>query len=117
MEKKSIENADFEETGYCYTLSLISGKYKPVILYCLMEYEPVRFNDMRRYLKNVADKTLSLKLKELEADGLIHRHVYTQMPPKVEYSLTDRGHSLVKVLDKLCDWGMENRPKKGRGGL
>ena len=117
MEKKSIENADFEETGYCYTFSLISGKFKPVILYCLMEYEPVRFNDMRRYLKNVADKTLSLKLKELEADGLIHRHVYNQMPPKVEYSLTERGHSLVKVLDKLCDWGMENRPKKERGGL
>ena len=112
MEKKSIENADFEETGYCYTLSLISGKYKPVILYCLMEYEPVRFNDMRRYLKNVADKTLSLKLKELEADGLIHRHVYNQMPPKVEYSLTERGHSLVKVLDKLCDWDWEDRPQK-----
>lgn len=59
----------------------------------------------------MADKTLSLKLKELEADGLIHRHVYNQMPPKVEYSLTERGHSLVKVLDKLCDWGMENRPQ------
>ncbi len=105
-------DVDFDETGYCYTLSLISGKYKPVILYCLMEYEPVRFNDMKRYLKQVADKTLSLKLKELEADGLIVRTVVAQMPPKVEYSLTERGHSLVKVLDKLCDWGIENRPKK-----
>ena len=111
MEKKRIEDADFDETGYSYTLSLIAGKYKP-ILYCLMEYEPVRFNDMRRYLKKVADKTLSQKLKELEEDGLISRYVYNQMPPKVEYSLTERGHSLVKVLDKLCDWGMENRPRK-----
>ena len=110
MEKKKIENADFSETGYSYTLSLIAGKYKPIILYCLMEYEPVRFNDMQRYLKTVADKTLSLKLKELEADGLIVRTVYNQMPPKVEYSLTERGHSLMKVLDKLCDWGNENRP-------
>ena len=50
MERKRIEEANFNETGYSYTLSLISGKYKPVILYCLMEYEPVRFNEMQRYL-------------------------------------------------------------------
>ncbi|MBQ6591500.1 MAG: helix-turn-helix transcriptional regulator [Solobacterium sp.] len=107
---KEIKNADFSETGYSYTLSLISGKYKPIILYCLMEYEPVRFNEMQRYLKNVADKTLSQNLKELEADDLIIRTVYPQIPPKVEYALTERGHSLVSVLDKLCDWGNENRP-------
>ncbi|MBR2215942.1 MAG: helix-turn-helix transcriptional regulator [Selenomonadaceae bacterium] len=117
MEKKKIDDANFEETGYSYTLSLISGKYKPVILYCLMEYEPVRFNDLRRYLKTVADKTLSQKLKELENDGLISRYVYNQMPPKVEYSLTERGHSLMAVLDKLCDWGNENRPSKQGGAL
>ena len=109
MGKKRIEGADFDQTGYSYTLSLISGKYKPVILYCLMEYEPVRFNEMRRYLKKVADKTLSQNLKELEADDLIVRTEYPQIPPKVEYSLTARGHSLVKVLDGLCDWGNENR--------
>ncbi len=109
--KKDISKADFSDTGYSYTLSLISGKYKPVILYCLMEYEPVRFNEMQRYLKNIADKTLSQNLKELETDDLIVRTVYPQIPPKVEYSLTERGHSLVRVLDKLCDWGMENRPK------
>ncbi len=109
MEKKSIRDADFYETGYSYTLSLIAGKYKPVILYCLMEYEPVRFNEMQRYLKKVADKTLSQNLKELEADDLIVRHVYPQIPPKVEYTLSERGRSLVKVLDQLCDWGNENR--------
>ena len=109
MAKKNINEADFESTGYSYTLSLIAGKYKPIILYCLMEYEPVRFNEMHRYLKKIADKTLSLNLKELEADDLIVRTVYPQIPPKVEYSLTERGRSLVKVLDKLCDWGNENR--------
>ena len=109
MEQRPIESADFDDTGYSYTLSLIAGKYKPVILYCLMEYEPVRFNELQRYLKKVADKTLSRNLKELEADDLIHRVVYPQIPPRVEYSLTDRGHSLVQVLDKLCDWGIENR--------
>ncbi len=106
---KTIDNANFEDTGYSYTLSLISGKYKPIILYCLMEYEPVRFNEMQRYLKKISDKTLSQNLKELQADDLIERHVYPQIPPKVEYSLTERGHSLVKVLDQLCEWGIQNR--------
>ena len=56
------------------------------------------------------DKTLSRTLKELENDGLIHREMYPEDPPKVEYSLTERGHSLVKVLDQLCTGGLENRP-------
>ena len=111
MEKHSISQADFSTTGYCYTLSLISGKYKPIILYCLMEYEPVRFNEMQRYLGRIADKTLSQNLKELERDGLIHREMYPEVPPKVEYTLTERGRSLVKVLDGLCDWGTEHRPQ------
>ena len=109
MSKSKIEKANFSDTGYSYTLSLINGKYKPIILYCLMEYEPVRFNEMQRYLGKVADKTLSQNLKELEQDDLIIRKSYPQIPPKVEYTLSDRGHSLVKVLDKLCDWGNDNR--------
>ena len=111
MNSKSISEARFDDTGYSYTLSLIAGKYKPIILYCLMEYEPVRFNEMQRYLGRIADKTLSQNLKELERDGLIHREMYPEIPPKVEYTLTARGHSLVAVLDKLCDWGLENRPR------
>ena len=106
---KCIEDADFSQTGYSYTLSLISGKYKPVILYCLMEYEPVRFNALQRYLGKIADKTLSATLKELERDGLIHRKMYPEMPPRVEYTLTERGHSLMRVLDQLCTWGNENK--------
>ena len=109
---KCIEDADFSQTGYSYTLSLISGKYKPVILYCLMEYEPVRFNALQRYLGKIADKTLSATLKELERDGLVHRKMYPEMPPRVEYTLTERGHSLMRVLDQLCTWGNEN---KGHG--
>lgn len=73
MIKNFIENANFEDTGFSYTLSLISGKYKMVILYCLMEYEVVRFNELKRYLKNISDKTLSTNLKELESDRLIIR--------------------------------------------
>ena len=110
MDANRIDDADFSATGYSYTLSLIAGKYKPVILYCLMEYEPVRFNQMLRYLHPVADKTLSQNLRELEADGLIARTAYPQIPPKVEYTLTERGRSLMEVLDRLCDWGNAHRP-------
>lgn len=109
MIKGYIENANFEDTGFSYTMSLISGKYKMVILYCLMEFEPVRFNELRRYLRNISDRTLSSNLKELKADELIIRTEYPQIPPKVEYTLSARGKSLMKVLDQLCTWGEENR--------
>lgn len=109
MIKKYIEKANFEDTGFSYTLSLISGKHKMVILYCLMEFETVRFNELKRYLKNISDKTLSNNLKELEADQLIIRQEYPQIPPKVEYSLSNRGKSLMEVLDLLCIWGEKNR--------
>ena len=109
MIKRYIEKANFEETGFSYTLSLISGKHKMVILYCLMEFQTVRFNELKRYLKKISDKTLSTNLKELEADQLIVRKEYPQIPPKVEYSLSDRGRSLMAVLDQLCVWGEENR--------
>ena len=88
MIKNYIENANFEDTGFAYTLSLISGKHKMVILYCLMEFETVRFNELKRYLKTISDKTLSTNLKELEADKLIVRTEYPQIPPKVEYALS-----------------------------
>ncbi len=115
MIKNYIEKANFEDTGFHYTLSLISGKYKMVILYCLMEFEPVRFNEMRRYIKTISDKTLSASLKELESDGLVSRREYPQIPPKVEYRLTERGRSLMRVLDELCTWGEQNRPGSEKG--
>ena len=109
MIKNYIEKANFEDTGFSSTLSLISGKHKMIILYCLTEFEVVRFNELKRYLKNISDKTLSNNLKELEADRLIIRKEYPQIPPKVEYSLSDRGKSLMVVLDQLCVWGENNR--------
>ena len=106
---KYIADADFSDTGFSYTMSLISGKHKMVILNCLMEFEPVRFNELKRYLKSISDKTLSTNLKELETDRLIVRTEYPQIPPKVEYRLSQRGRSLMAVLDQLCLWGEENR--------
>ena len=109
MFRDYIENANFEDTGFSYTLSLISGKYKMVILYCLMEFKTVRYNEPKRYIKTISDKTLSSSLKELERDRLIIRREYPQIPPKVEYSLSERGSSLMGILDGLCVWGEAHR--------
>lgn len=90
-------------------MSLIQGKYKMFILYTLIEFKVVRFNEMQRYIGGITFKTLSSTLKQLEADGLILRKEYPQIPPKVEYSLTERGESLIPILDQMCDWGDKHR--------
>lgn len=112
MENKSarcISSEKLCDTGFSYTLSLISGKYKMTILYTLMEFEVVRYNELQRYIKGISYKTLSLSLKELESDGLIIRKEYPQIPPKVEYRLSERGKSLMPILDGMCAWGDQNR--------
>ena len=109
MERRCISEECLENTGFSYTLSLINGKYKMVILYTLMEFGVVRFNEMKRYIGEISYKTLSSTLKELERDQLIHREEYPQIPPKVEYSLTQRGKSLIPILDAMCEWGDQNR--------
>ena len=74
-----------------------------------MEFKVVRFNEMRKYIGSITFKTLSSTLKQLEADGLIDRKEYSQIPPKVEYSLTQRGESLIPILDRMCEWGEQHR--------
>jgi DNA-binding HxlR family transcriptional regulator len=112
MIRDYMEHANFEDTGFSYTLSLINGKYKMVILYCLMEFEVVRYNELKRYIKTISHKTLSSSLKELEKDDLILRKEYPQIPPKVEYRLSEKGKSLMKILDQLCVWGEEHKNKR-----
>lgn len=109
MRWECIANSKLEDTGFNYTMSLIQGKYKMIVLYTLMEFEVVRFNEMKRYIGEISYKTLSATLKELEADGLVHREEYPQIPPKVEYSLTERGKTLIPILDAMCEWGDKNR--------
>lgn len=109
MRMDCIAHCRLEDTGFHYTMSLIQGKYKMFILYALMEFKVVRFNEMQRYIGGITYKTLSATLKQLEADGLINRTEYPQIPPKVEYSLTERGRSLIPILDQMCDWGERNR--------
>lgn len=109
MDKRCISSEHLKDTGFSYTLSLINGKYKMTILYTLMEFGVVRFNEMKKYIGGISYKTLSSTLKELEADQLVHRKEYPQIPPKVEYRLTERGKSLIPILDGMCEWGNNNR--------
>ena len=105
-----IKDSKLQDTGFGYTMSILNGKYKMSILYCLMEFDAIRFNEIKRYIEGISDKILSSSLKELEADGLVYRKMYPQIPPKVEYSLTELGISLVPILRSICAWGGEHRP-------
>lgn len=109
LEETHISNiVDLKDTGFGYTLSVIGGKYKIIILYWLLENEVMRFNELKRSILNISFKTLSVTLKEMEADGIVVRKEFPQIPPKVEYSLTDRGRSLISVIDTMCEWGEIN---------
>ena len=88
------------------TLELIGGKWKVLILYHLVE-QTQRFNELRRLLPEITQRMLTLQLRELEEDGLIHREVYPVVPPKVEYSLTDFGRTLLPVIGSMHQWGVE----------
>ncbi|MBU2996331.1 helix-turn-helix transcriptional regulator [Cellulophaga baltica] len=88
------------------TMGLIGGKWKTVILFHLIE-KKLRYNELRKEMPTVTERTLSLQLKSLEEDGLIKRKVYTTKPPlKVEYSLTEFGNTLIPVIQSIANWGI-----------
>jgi len=95
---------------YCHvelTLQVIGGKWKPIILYRLGREGTLRFSEIKRSIPNITQKMLTQQLRELEGDGIVHREVYPQVPPKVEYSLTGMGQSVMEVIERLCEWGRE----------
>jgi DNA-binding HxlR family transcriptional regulator len=93
-----------------YTLAVVGGKWRWLIIYKLSEYGILRYGELKRTLPPITHKMLSQELKELEAEKLIHREEYHQIPPKVEYSLTEKGKTLLPILDLMSKWGMENKP-------
>ena len=103
MQENLVNARPFE-----YALSLIGGKWKLNILFWLWKKEVMRYGEIKKSLGNISHKMLSNQLKELEADNLIVRQEYPQVPPKVEYSLSKRGETLMPVLQNLCAWGAEN---------
>lgn len=88
------------------TLDIIGGKWKTIIIWHLGR-ETMRFNELKRSLPNITQKMLTQQLRALEESGLINRYVYNQIPPKVEYSLTDFGKSLLPILTSLCEWAID----------
>nr|WP_026683219.1 helix-turn-helix domain-containing protein [Priestia megaterium] len=87
------------------TLSILSGKWKVVILWHLGVEGSHRFSDLQRLFENISHKTLSNQLKELIEDGIVSRKVYPETPPKVEYSMTELGYTLLPIVESMYDWG------------
>jgi DNA-binding HxlR family transcriptional regulator len=94
-------------------LQLIGGKWKPVILYCIRS-EKRRFGEISARIPDLSRKVLTEQLKELEEDGLLTRKQFNEIPPRVEYELTELGKSLAPILNEMEKWGMENIIKKRR---
>jgi DNA-binding HxlR family transcriptional regulator len=104
IEKKVELDCDCSVMG---SISIISGKWKPVIIWLLLS-GPRRFGEIHKTIQGIALKVLSRNLKELEADGIINRKVYAEVPPKVEYTLTEKGMSLSDAMQLLAEWGKKN---------
>lgn len=103
---------DFENTfGQCpmyYTMTILEGKWKWLILWKIYEFQIIRYNRLRDELKPIAHKTLSGQLKSLEQHQLIYRKQYNEIPPRVEYSLTPKGRTLIPLLEAMYQWGKEH---------
>jgi DNA-binding HxlR family transcriptional regulator len=98
-----------------YTLSKFDGKWKPLILWVVKEGS-LRFGELRRAVPDASLKMLTKHLKELEADGMLSRTIYAEVPPRVEYRLTELGRSFVPVLESLLQWGVAHCPASCRTG-
>ncbi|MDR7129527.1 DNA-binding HxlR family transcriptional regulator [Algoriphagus sp. 4150] len=114
MPKKTSTNYENQERiiggcGMAFTLALIGGRWKPGILYQLLNTERMRFAELKNQLKGISERILASKLKELEKDGLISRVVFPEVPPRVEYEMTEKGNSLKTMLETMSDWGELNR--------
>ncbi|MEM1503643.1 helix-turn-helix domain-containing protein [Domibacillus sp. 8LH] len=111
MKTSKVNVAGNQEPFFNYTLSIINGKWKLLIIYYLSKFNTVRYNELQRMLGKITYKTLSSTLKDMQNDDLIHRKEYPQIPPKVEYSLTEKGQSLWPIIQEMCQWGEHNSKK------
>lgn len=118
-EKEIIMNSkDDLEINKCsetcpmeFAMTQISGKWKLVILWHIYDKRIIRYGELKRSVSNITDKMLSNQLKELVSDNIIHKEVYQEIPPKVEYSLTEYGKSLIPIMEMLFKWGQEHLDK------
>jgi DNA-binding HxlR family transcriptional regulator len=112
-----MENIPIDESACAIktTLAVIGGKWKPLILYFLKSGRK-RFGDLRRNIPDVSQKMLTDRLRELEKDGIVHRKVFPQVPPKVEYSLTEYGKTLCPIIKAMGKWGGNHRQRSSDSG-
>ena len=108
MINKNVDYALFPQCPIRNVLSRIGDKWSMLVLFTLEKYGVLRFNGLKLYIPDISKKMLSTALKVLEADGLVARKVYAEVPPRVEYSLTERGLSLIPLINSLIDWAAEN---------
>lgn len=90
------------------TLEVIGGKWKPLIMFLLVK-KTMRFSELQKSITGITQKMLTQQLRELESDGLVSRKVYPQVPPRVEYSITSHGKTLLPVLDTMHKWGENHK--------
>lgn len=93
-----------------FTLSRFNGQWKPLILWAVKD-NPLRFGELRRIVQDASLKMLTKHLKELEAEGMLTRTIFPEIPPRVEYQLTELGKSLMPVLEAMLKWGIEHYPR------
>ena len=104
MQTQDISNCSSVKV----TLEVMGGKWKPLIMFLLVE-KTMRFSELQRSILPITQKMLTEQLRELERDGMISRKVYPQVPPKVEYSITKNGKTLLPVLETMHNWGMNHK--------
>lgn len=112
---RSLTTRDSKRVYNCYfelTLDIIGGKWKPIILYYVGENKVMRYGELRRCIPSISERMLTRQLRELENDGIVHREIYREVPPKVEYSLTELGDTIMPILYQLKQWGIEYNKKK-----
>ena len=105
MKKNEIRSASPVE----YTLSMIGGKWKPNLLF-LIQIGVNRFGLLNKGIHNISKQMLTKQLRELEKDGIITRKIYPEIPPRVEYFISEKGTSLIPILDVMFHWGQEHMP-------
>ncbi|MGB9976871.1 winged helix-turn-helix transcriptional regulator [Thermovenabulum sp.] len=116
MEEKNTYNNNYDNCPLTYALNLIGGKWKLPVIWALSKNGTMRYNELKRNINGITNMMLTQVLRELENDGIVNRKQYMEIPPRVEYSLTENGKELIPALKALAHWG-SNMKKINREGM
>ena len=116
VKDKKIFVFDENSCPVTATMKVLGGKWKPILINAIYHTAPVRFGELKRSVIGITQSMLTQQLRELEDDGIISRKIYAQIPPKVEYTLTEFGLTLSPVIQTMANWGLEYKLNKQKGG-